>query len=233
MRICNLLAGIVCCLCIFLSFPSFATAQYPDLIIVDGDEELLHTNPLSAYFKTNPNASLPEGKPCVPGPGDECVTVTSSANWRGYVATWEVSDDNTLLFKQIEVSGTGLDPKVAKEKMFPGVERVVATWYSGALIVPKGKMVNYVHMGYGSTYRRYVILTVDAGVITKKLKLSAKKFKEYRDSQFEAYMKTDEYKAKFKAHKDDDSSMSDELIMDFMYGYEAERYLSMDFSKTK
>ena len=39
----------------------------------------------------------------------------------------------------------------------------VATWFTGHLIVPTGEIVNYVHMGYGSTYSSYIVVTVVPG----------------------------------------------------------------------
>ena len=92
----------------------------------------------------------------------------SSANWRGYVATWEVSN-STLLLRKVDVEIR--DPKSSDNEfktiernviadLFPDASHVVASWYSGALVIPRGKQVAYVHMGYGSTYERYTLLKV-------------------------------------------------------------------------
>ena len=41
-----------------------------------------------------------------------------------------------------------------------GRSEVLADWYTGVLVIPRGRQVSYVHMGYGSTYERYVLLEV-------------------------------------------------------------------------
>lgn len=50
--------------------------------------------------------------------------------------------------------------------IFPGFpERVFAHWYSGTLRIPKGKMLEYEHMGYASTYERDLFITLEKGIV--------------------------------------------------------------------
>ena len=50
--------------------------------------------------------------------------------------------------------------------LFPDYpDRVFAHWYSGTIRIPQGKLLNYVHMGYGSTYERDLFLEIEKGVI--------------------------------------------------------------------
>ena len=50
--------------------------------------------------------------------------------------------------------------------IFPGFpDRVFAHWYSGTIRIPQGKQLEYVHMGYGSTYERDLFLDVERGVV--------------------------------------------------------------------
>jgi hypothetical protein len=44
-------------------------------------------------------------------------------------------------------------------------ERVFAHWYSGTLRIPQGRRLQYVHMGYGSTYERDLLLEIERGVV--------------------------------------------------------------------
>ena len=54
------------------------------------------------------------------------------------------------------------------ETIFPGFpKQVFAHWYSGNLRVPKGKMLEYVHMGYGSKYEQDLLIDVEKGVVVK------------------------------------------------------------------
>jgi len=53
-----------------------------------------------------------------------------------------------LLFKDLVVDGM-----------------VHASWFTGDLKIPKGKMISYVHMGYMSTYEKEIILEIENGVV--------------------------------------------------------------------
>ena len=45
-------------------------------------------------------------------------------------------------------------------------DRVFAHWYSGTLRVPQGKLLDYVHGGYGSTYEDDLLITIEKGMVT-------------------------------------------------------------------
>lgn len=53
--------------------------------------------------------------------------------------------------------------------IFPGFpDRVFAHWYSGAvgaIRIPQGKQIKYVHMGYASTFERDLLLDIERGVV--------------------------------------------------------------------
>lgn len=52
--------------------------------------------------------------------------------------------------------------------LFPGRvqdARVFAAWFSGELRIPEGKLLRYVHMGYGSIYEQERFLQVKGGVV--------------------------------------------------------------------
>jgi hypothetical protein len=207
----------------FLFFPSRvdATAQSSDILILDGKEHQLHTNPLKKYLEEHPNA--------LPRPD-----VTISSNWRGYIATWEIMGDRLFLRKimvnlndpNAKKDQIRIIPKDVLKQVFPQGAEVAASWYSGALVVPIGKMTRYVHMGYASSYESYELLNIQAGAITSRRKMSAKQFSKYRNDQFQAYKLTDEYAKKF------DDKAPDELMESFIYESESEHYLSIDFSKS-
>lgn len=140
--------------------PAFATAQLPDNIVIDGVREKLFANPLEPALKADKELAarfyplLPKGM---------CTAV-----WRGYVATWQVRDDR-LYLEQIEVDACSNAHALALERIFPGSTGAVpATWVTGRLTIPQGKQQQYIHMGYQSRYERYLILTVEAGVIVAR-----------------------------------------------------------------
>ncbi len=47
-------------------------------------------------------------------------------------------------------------------------EPIMADWFSGMLRVPRGKIVEYVHMGFGSVYEKEEHITVEKGIVTER-----------------------------------------------------------------
>ena len=172
-------------LTIFLSTTVFGTAQAADRIIYNGKTYRLFTNPLESYFEKYPD-KRPAGE------------VWSTALWRGYIATFEIKD-NQLYIKKIEVE-VFLDTidykriwKNVLNEVFPNQELVKIDWFTGLLVLPYGKLVNYVHMGYGSTYKHYILLEIDKGVLKQQKQFNYKKYEKFKKKQFQAFKKTEEY----------------------------------------
>ena len=87
-----------------------------------------------------------------------------TALWRGYVGTWEISDGRLYLVK---LQGTpNQDEEVSIATLFPDFpDRVFAHWFSGTIRVAQGKLLEYVHMGYGSKYERDLLFEIERGVV--------------------------------------------------------------------
>ena len=50
--------------------------------------------------------------------------------------------------------------------LFPeSPDRVFAQWYSGTIRIRQGKLLDYVHMGYESTYDRDLLFEIESGVV--------------------------------------------------------------------
>lgn len=202
---------------LFAAGGALATAQVPDIILVDGKAESLFTNPLAPYLVKYPQA-LPQGP------------VTSTANWRGYVATWAI-DDGLLVLRKIEQERSRSNGKTVTRnvlrQVFPGRKPVVADWYSGTLVLPQGEMVEYVHMGYGSTFSDYRLFVVRNGRVLRDLKLDAAAFTEHRKARFEAFRKTAEFKQQL-AEVLASGGYDEKMALEFMFEFYAEHYLSVD-----
>jgi hypothetical protein len=205
----------------------FATAQYGDKLRIDGKTYEIFTNPLTSYLEGNPD-KLPKSN------------VVSTALWRGYVATWEVKNQ-ALLLVNVEIlqpvkkpgeSGSSTEFGSVMEQMFPGEKEVPARWFSGNIIVPDGKLVHYVHMGYGSTFEKYIVLRVEKGAVTRQWKTDAEGFGKFRNAQFEAYKKTEEYR-KALAETSKEGGMSQKQNEEFLREYYSERYMSMIFDNPR
>jgi len=154
------------------------TAQIPDWLHHQGQRCPLFDNPLESFFDDDhprPDFKMP-----------------STACWRGYTAEWEIEDDTLYLVGldgwvgdeddtyarnaqpvRLEdvfpwVAATyvprGVMNHVGLEDIFPwATDRIKATWFTGVLRVPRGEQLEYVHMGYGSTYEEDLLLTLEGG----------------------------------------------------------------------
>ena len=129
------------------------TAQMPERLTYKGEKLSLAEQPLSAFFK------LAGSKPA--------MAETSSALWRGYIGSWEVTNERLYL--------VGLDGRLEDgsaltlDLLFPGFpDRVFAHWYSGDMRIPQGKLLNYIHAGYASVYERDLILNIERGVVVRE-----------------------------------------------------------------
>ncbi len=96
---------------------------------------------------------------------EEKFEVSSTALWRGYVGTWEILAGRLYLISLNGKLKNGTAATVAT--FFPNnPERVFAHWYSGALRLPRGKLLKYVHGDYRSVYEEDAFLSLDKGVVT-------------------------------------------------------------------
>lgn len=159
------------------------TAQVCDLICHRGEERLLLNEPLEQLF----GAEFP--RPAFVAP--------HSANWRGYVAAWEIQDGRLYL---LEIKGQictrspdGSGPRslycrvghegsctlrtVSLCDIMPASEGPVhASWVTARLRIPDGEMVEYVHLGHASRYERYILLDVEAGMLVGESSLTGEEW---------------------------------------------------------
>ena len=132
---------------------ALATAQFPDVLIYEGKKCELFSNPLESYYKQD-RALRPK------------FQSWHTANYRGYVATWEI-DNGVLYLKEIRAKIEG--QMVGLDHLFPGTPgRVEAKWFTGLLRVPQGKVIKPVHQGYASVYERDLIITIKDGKVVGK-----------------------------------------------------------------
>jgi hypothetical protein len=206
-----LLAGLL----LVLAATAGATAQVPDRIFIDGREYALNTNPLESRLRGGRDF-LPE------------TVSRSTANWRGYVAHWAIDGDR-LLLRRVEVRLYDRESRQSSSvdlltRLFPEGAPVVATWYSGALIIPDGRLVDYVHMGYGSTYAHYRVYRIAQGRVVEALSMDAGQFSAWRERKFQAFRQTAQYREAVADVRKEDSGMSAEDIDGFVRGFHAEQY---------
>ena len=126
------------------------TAQIHELMLLDGEWASMASEP-----------PLPRGHPRVAEASEEkqkaaSPIIFSTACWRRYRGTWDVRDGRLALIAlegRYELKGEGPLP---------------ADWFSGVLMVPRGKMLEYVHMGYLSVFEEELHIRIKRGVVTER-----------------------------------------------------------------
>ncbi|WPO79470.1 hypothetical protein [Flavobacterium sp. KACC 22761] len=181
---------------LLFSFKSFATAQVPDYLIVGKDTLRIQSNPLEGYLKDHP---IPEN----------LITSVSSANWRGYIAYFKFLNGKLVvenIYKEDYVekeNGNSSSSLVSIYKEIFGKQKnFECNFYSGLLICPSGKMLQYVHMGYSSLYENYELIEIKNGVNIKSKKFNAEEFQKFKIDYFRYFKHTEEYKSQFKEFKE-------------------------------
>lgn len=128
------------------------TAQVTETLIYKDQELSMCDEPLSLWISKN---------------RDKCqFGMLSTACWRGYVGTWKVIDNHLYL---TELSAQNEDgQEISLADLFPGHQKVFVHWFSGEVRCPQGKLLDYVHMGYASTYEKDYFLTFKKGVLVSE-----------------------------------------------------------------
>ncbi|MCC9166092.1 energy transducer TonB family protein [Pontibacter harenae] len=143
-----------------LPFAASATAQVGDRIIWKGDTLMLYSNPLEL------RQDIGSLRPVLFANREAGM---STGCWRGYVAEWKIIDDELFLTNIYSCNYHEDKVKADLQKVF-GPEyvngKVKATWVTGELLIPKGKLIHYVHSGYGSFYEKELVLTFKNGQLT-------------------------------------------------------------------
>ncbi|WP_222931475.1 hypothetical protein, partial [Xanthovirga aplysinae] len=107
-------------------------------------------------------------------------------------------------------------------EVFPDISERKIDWFTGILVLPHGKLVNYVHMGYGSTYKKYLLLEIEKGAFRKKMKFNHKQYRAFKKEQFSLFKNTEKYKKAFEELKQRgnlDQKFIDSFLEDFVVDY--------------
>lgn len=125
------------------------STRAPDYLLLHGRRRLLLNLPLEHYLlklPTKPDFRI----------GDRAIH-------RGYVATWEVKDDETLRLIGLETREHNDGPDPGLRLVFPDAKGpITATWYSGRLHSPDDQP-RFSPMGYARTYASVMYLQVFQG----------------------------------------------------------------------
>lgn len=137
---------------------SFATGQRGELVIYKGDTLIMLSEPLETYLRDNePREKLHP----ILGNG------SSTALWRGYVGLWRIENGQLLL---IDVYAFGDKAQSIKKFIFKNRQGdILADWFTGELVIGKGKVIRYNHGGYDRSYEQEIVVTVQDGNVKNEI----------------------------------------------------------------
>ncbi len=185
------LIGLLIAVLASLSTVANATEQTPERILIDGESAYVYaTLPLSAFELEHPQ--------WVEAIRD---SVRSTALYRGYQGTWEVSDGK-LWLRKIEIDaddGVTREVRDVMREVFPGQDTVVASWYTGTLVVPRGTIIHFDRMEQKALFERYTLVRIVSGQVMRRLDMEGEAFVSFREAQFDAYRRTQAYREAFEA----------------------------------
>lgn len=127
------------------------TEQIHELLIIDGKKESMAFCP--HFPEDDPRISAVD---LYQKSADGCSVfglIGSSACWRDYQGTWEIRDG---FFYLNSIAGRW---KITDDKP------LLASWFSGVLKVPRGKLLDYAHMGFDSLYEQELHIHIKEGQV--------------------------------------------------------------------
>jgi hypothetical protein len=195
------------------ALPAGATAQQPDEIRIAKKIYDLISPPAIPPIRDHPEL-MPKAR-----------TIITSL-WRGYVATWAIRNDRLFLETVRIPTEDNFEESLPESKrwqpvmknLFGNAAPRVADWYTGNLVIPTGDLVNYVHMGFASTYSSYIVATVVNGQVRQMRDMNEKEFDAFRRAQFAAWKKTPDYADAVKSLGEKDPAKADEFLFLFASG---------------
>lgn len=135
---------------------AFATAQFSELLEINGVPEKMFSTPLERYFSAeNPKPDMFAGPIC-------------TACWRGYVGKWKIQDGYLYLVSLHQCCAQ--EPKnFPLDEINPAwTSPVRATWFTGTLKIVQGKLLQYTHMGFESKYERNLYIEIKEGKVVRE-----------------------------------------------------------------
>ena len=120
------------------------------------------------------------------------------------------------------VSSASTDTKYKSviNEIFPGEKNIKAYWFTGLLEVGVGEQVLQKGRGYGSVdYDNYIIIEVNKGNIVKEKKFSYEQYNNFKEVQFQAFKKTNEYTKADISLKKHHINGRDQLMQEYILEY--------------
>ena len=151
-------------LSVLIAVNALSTAQIPEKINDNGIEKSL-----TKYLLELDSVSFSLLKERIP------KQMTSTALWRNYIGHWKIKNDS-LFLDSVLVMDTACDTfrfvpakidDIYSSRRTPS--GYFADWVTDSLRIVSGDMIKYVHMGWNSEWKTEEFITVEGGVIKKRV----------------------------------------------------------------
>jgi hypothetical protein len=173
------------------------TRQIRDRFIFSGEVYYLNQEILEGYFKEYPERKPKSQRRC-------------TALWRGYIATFEIRE-NQLFVEKLEIIGDSLsDLKLVKD-LFPNNNKF--EWYSGLIRIDKctGKRDDEKEEPI------FEYLEIYKGNLIQKRRMNSEELQIFKKSQFEYFKTTEEYSKVYLSLKKKHPNLEAEKLDEYIY----------------
>ena len=124
------------------------TIQAADILSYNGKKTTIATEPLKPYLETR---------------SDVGFIYKTTALVRGYIGRWEIKNNKLILVSLLGFIEN--NKQVDLNYLFPNQTEVFASWYSGDIRIPEGKLLERINVGYASVFEKDRILSFEKGIL--------------------------------------------------------------------
>ena len=131
------------------------TAQVKELITYEGKKVGMKTEPLADYLANQDDIQFP---------------IWTTGCLRGYIGTWEIRNKKLFIIDLwfSEDRERDREKKLGLSYCFTDKSKVFAEWFSGDIIIPQGKIIKWINIGYQTIFEKDLILEFKKGVLVSK-----------------------------------------------------------------
>ena len=144
------------------------TAQFHESLIYEGEKTSMAFCP--PIPDNNPRIIELTDKEIKDQDEFSAMFILSTACWREYIGTWEIKDGCFYL--------VGLEGKYR----LSGDEPLFADWFTGVLSIPRGQMIQCVHMDFDSVFEEEIHIKIEQGIVTNTRVVDNRKKKHDKGS---------------------------------------------------
>ena len=189
-------------LCLWGAVGLWATQQSRDVLLYKGKEYRLNTEPLRPFIEKHPDKdprnfefswNKDEETPVIDENGVTNGWRFSSrtSTWRsnlvrGYLATFEVKDEQ-LFLKDIKVPRSEIIFLWgAMDEIFPDITELKATWLTGMVEVAYGDVIKTNIAMWYAIHDSYLLLEIREGNVVKEYRLTRGEYEAFKKKRYDA-----------------------------------------------